>query len=192
MLTQGILQVVETIPSEYETLEFRFSKNQIVLHRFAKNFIVLIIKDDSRIDETFVDALQRLRAWTEQNPTITIEQFQALATAPLPKLKDLIEAFNQLSEFTKNYFGVAVITNYLKSSRPETEWMEQFQVNRSGQIALIGELSGLEQTVSAQEHELFRHWVAQYIRRCSQAVRDYAVLVEQSALTDTQKALLLP
>lgn len=192
LLSQGILQVVETIPSEYEMLEFRFSKNRIVLHRFAKNFIVLVIKDDSRIDETFVDAFQRLKTWIGQNPTIAIEQFQALPTAPLPKLKDLIEAFNQLSEFTKNYLGVAVIANYLKSSRPANEWMEQFQINRSGQIALIGERSGLEQTVSAQEQELFRHWVAQYIRRCSQAVRDYAALVEQNALTDTQKALLLP
>jgi hypothetical protein len=192
LLSQGILQVVETIPPEYEVLEFRFSKNQIVLHRFTKNLIVLVIKDDSRIDETFVNAFQRLRTWIEQNPTIALEQFQALPTAPLPNLKDLIEAFNQLSQFTTNYLGVAVITNYLKLSRPEIEWMEQFQVNRSGQIQLIGELSGLEQTVSVQEHELFRHWVAQFIRRCSQAVRDYAALVEQNALTDTQKALLLP
>ncbi|MBD1823362.1 hypothetical protein H6F51_12810 [Cyanobacteria bacterium FACHB-DQ100] len=41
-------------------------------------------------------------------------------------------------------------------------------------------------------HDWFRAWVAQFIRRCSQAVSDYAVLVEQHALTDTQKALLLP
>lgn len=192
LLSQGILQVVETIPLEYQTLEFRFAKNQIVLHRLSRNFIILVMKDDSRTDEKFVDAFQQLRSWIEQNPTGAIEQFQALSIAPLPTLKQLIEAFNQLNQFTTTYLGVAVITNYLKSSRPAVEWLEQFQVNRSGQITLIGEFSGLEQTVSVQEHEWFRHWVAQFIRRCSQAVRDYAALVEQDALTDTQKALLLP
>ncbi|MBE9009810.1 hypothetical protein IQ250_06290 [Pseudanabaenaceae cyanobacterium LEGE 13415] len=192
LLSQGILQVVETIPSEYETLEFRFSQNQIVLHRLSKDLIILVIKDDSRIDEKFGAAFQRLRSWIEGNQAIAIEQFQSLPAAPSPTLKEFIEAFNQLSQFTTNYLGVAVIVNYLKSSRPSVEWMEQFQVNRSGQIALIGELSGLEKAVSVQEQELFRQWVAQFIRRCSQAVRDYATFVEQSDLTHTQKALLLP
>ncbi|BAU13255.1 hypothetical protein LEP3755_37940 [Leptolyngbya sp. NIES-3755] len=192
LLSQGILQVVETIPSEYETLEFRFAKNQITLHRLSRNFIILVIKDESRLDGKFMGAFQSLRSWIEQDPKVAIEQFQTLPTAPLPTLKDLIEAFNQLNQFTTRYLGVAVITNYLKLSRPAVEWMEQFQVNRSGQIVLIGESSELGQAVSVQEHEWFRHWAAQFIRRCSQAVRDYAALVEQNALTDTQKALLLP
>ncbi|MGG6269787.1 hypothetical protein ACQ4M3_30510 [Leptolyngbya sp. AN03gr2] len=192
LLSQGILQVVETIPPEYETLEFRFAKNQIALHRLSRNFIILVIKDESQLDEKFTGAFQNLRSWIEQDPKTAIEQFQTLPTVPLPTLKDLIEAFNQLSQFTTRYLGIAVITNYLKSSRPAIEWMEQFQVNRSGQITLIGEPSELEQSVSVQEQEWFRHWVAQFIRRCSQAVRDYAALVEQNALTDTQKALLLP
>ncbi|MBW4441074.1 MAG: hypothetical protein KME10_07550 [Plectolyngbya sp. WJT66-NPBG17] len=192
LLSQGILQVVETIPPEYEVLEFRFAQNQIVLHRFAQNFVALVIKDDSRVNEQFAGAFQKLRAWIEANPTIALEQFQALPSAPSPKLKDLIDAFNQLNQFTTKYLGVAVITNYLKRSRPAMAWMEQFQITRSGQISFVGELSGLEQAVSAQEHEWFRSWVAQFIHRCSQAVRDYAVLVEQNALTDPQKALLLP
>ncbi len=192
LLSQGILQVVETIPAEYEALEFRFSQHQIVLHRLPRNLIVLIIKDNSRIDEQWLSASQALLSWIAANPTIAIEQFQSLPTAPLPKLKDLVDAFNQLSQFTTRYLGVAVITNYLKASCPAEEWFEQFQVARTGQIILIGELSGLEQSVSVQEHEWFRSWVAQFIRRCSQAVRGYAVLVEQNALTDTQKALLLP
>lgn len=190
-LSQGILQVVETIPPQYEALEFRFAKNQIVLHRLPQNLIVLVIKDAARIDQSFTSAFENLRSWIAQNPAIALEQLQALPIAPLPKLKELIEAFNQLSQFTKQYLGVAVVVNYLKSSRPDSEWIEQFQINRLGQVTAIGE-SSLEQALSTQEHELFRQWAAQFIRRCSQAVRDYATLVEQNALTDRQKALLLP
>ncbi|MBD2083252.1 hypothetical protein [Leptolyngbya sp. FACHB-17] len=82
--------------------------------------------------------------------------------------------------------------NYLKKTCSTRNGFEQFQVERSGQIRFVGESSRLEQAVSTQEHDWFRAWVAQFIRPCSQAVRDYAVLVEQHALTDTQKALLLP
>jgi len=64
-------------------------------------------------------------------------------------------------------------------------------VARSGQISFTGELSELEQAVGDQEYDWFRSWVAQFVRRCSQAVRDYVLLIEEQALTDTQKALFL-
>jgi hypothetical protein len=190
-LAQGILQVVETIPAEYETLEFHFAQHQIVLYRLSRDLIILVIKDHSQGNEKFLSAFQGLRSWVEANSAIAFEPFQA-STAPLPKLTDLIEALNHLSQFTTKYLGMAVIVNYLKSSRPTVEWMAQFQVSRSGQVSFVGELSKLEQAVSAQEHEWFRSWVDQFIRRCAHAVRDYAALVEQTALTDAQKDLLLP
>ena len=192
LLAQSILQVIETIPAEYEVLEFCFAENQIMLYRLPRKIIVLVIKNDSCVMEKFAEAFQVVRSWLEKNSATPFEPFQPLPTVQSPALKDLIDALNHLSQFTTNYLGVAVIVNYLKASCPTTEWMAQFQVARSGQVSFLGELSELEQAVSVQEHEWFRAWVEQFIRRCSHAVRNYAVLVEQKALTDTQKALLLP
>jgi len=191
-IAQGILQIVETIPGEYEMLEFRFTQNQILLYRLPLSLVVLVIRDSSGMDQAFADAFQTLRSWIEANSAIGFAPLQPLPTDNSPTLKDLLDALNHLSQFTTAYLGMAVIVNYLKASRPTGEWMERFQVSRSGQISDLGELSDLEQAVSVQQHEWFRAWVAQFIRRCSHAVRDYEVLIQQSALTDAQKALLLP
>lgn len=177
-LLQSLLQIVDTIPPEYEVLEFRFAEYEIALYRLQATSLVLVIKDHSLNSEQFISAFETLRSH--------------LISSPLLKLQALLDAMNHLSQFTTQYLGVSVITNYWKLSRPEGEWIQQFQVTRSGQINFLGESSALEQSVSAQELETIRDWVAHFIRRCSQAVRDYGALVEQHALTALQKALLLP
>lgn len=180
---KNLLQIVETIPPEYEVLEFRFTEYQIALSRLQPDLIVLAIKDSSLNSEQFISAFETLQSQITASQT-SIEL--------LPKLQELIDVINHLSQFTTQYLGVPVITNYWKSSRPEGEWLQQFQVARSGQITFIGESSALEKSVSDSELETIRDWVAHFIRRCSQAVRYYPALVEQHALTDLQKALLLP
>lgn len=190
-LSEGILQVVKTIPPEYEVLEFQCAQTQIVLHRLPQNMILLALKDPSCVTEQFTCAVEALRSRLAAD-TIAPESVEPLPDASRPALKDLLDSFNQLNQFTKQYLGVAVIVNYLKTTCPISDWAGQFQVERSGQIRFIGESSKLEQAVSAQQHDWFRHWVTQFIRRCSCAVRDFAVLVEQFALTDAQKALYCP
>jgi hypothetical protein len=180
---KNLLQIVETIPPEYEMLEFRFIEHQIALYRLQPDLIVLVIKDSSLNSEQFISAFEALRS------QVTISQ---TSVKLLPKLQEVIDVMDRLSHFTTQYLGVPVITNYWKSSRPEGEWLQKFQVARSGQIAFIGESSALEKSVSDLELEMIRDWVAHFIRRCSQAVRDYPALVEQHTVTDLQKALLLP
>ncbi|MBD1844631.1 hypothetical protein H6F89_14755 [Cyanobacteria bacterium FACHB-63] len=190
-LSEGILQVVETIPTEYEVLEFQCAQTQVVLCRLLQNMILLALKDQSCITEQFTHVVEALRSHIVVEP-IASESVDSLTDSSRPTRQDLLDAFNQLNQFTRQSLGVAVIVNYLKKTCPMRDGFEQFQVERSGQIRFVGESSTLEQAVSAQEYDWFRAWVAQFIRRCSQAVRNYAVLVEQHALTDTQKALLLP
>jgi hypothetical protein len=192
LLFQNVLQIVDTISPEYEVLSFQFEQNQIAIHRLQSNFIALVIKDDSLNPDQFISAFEQLKSSIAENPKAAIEEFQTLPAAPLPKLADLLDGMNQLAEFTSRFLGIAVITNYWKSSRPETEWMQQFQISRAGQVSFIGELSALEKSVTAEELDSIRDWVQRFITRCSQAVRNYKDLVEQQALTDLQKALLLP
>ncbi|MCU0551333.1 MAG: hypothetical protein MUC48_18450 [Leptolyngbya sp. Prado105] len=189
-LLQSVFRLVETIPAEYDRFEFHFAEHQIALHRLQSNRIVLVIKNNTLNSEQFISAFNALASEITANPKAAIEQFQPLP--PQPRLKDLLETMNDLSQFTTRFLGIAVITNYWKSSRPEHDWLQQFQVDRAGQISFLGESSMLEESVSAQQLEWIRDWGQCFIRRCSQAVRGYATLVEQQALTDLQKALLLP
>lgn len=115
------------------------------------------------------------------------------AIVPQPEaevsLKDLIGALNQLSQFTTQYLGTAVIVNYWKSTRPHVDWLEHFQIDRAAQFSYIG--GKTNQLVSAQEQQWLQEWVETFIKRCSQIIRDFPTIVTQKGLDDRQKALLL-
>ncbi len=120
------------------------------------------------------------------------------AVAPQPsaedtiELKELLAALNHLSEFTTQYLGTAVITNYWKSSRPDIDWLHNFQVDRSAHLVFASPISqSTNQPITAQQQEWTQEWVAAFIKRCSQVIRDFPSIVNQRALDDRQKKLLL-
>lgn len=111
----------------------------------------------------------------------------------LVELKELLAALNHLSQYTTQYLGTAVITNYWKSCRPDHEWLQNFQVDRSARIAFSSPIpQGGNQLVSEQQQQWIQEWVEAFIKRCSQVIRDFSAIVEQRALNERQKQLLLP
>ncbi|MBD2083251.1 hypothetical protein [Leptolyngbya sp. FACHB-17] len=58
LLAEGILQVVETIPTEYEVLEFQCAQTQVVLHRLPQDMILLVLKDQSYITDQFTHVVE--------------------------------------------------------------------------------------------------------------------------------------
>ncbi|MBI4782625.1 MAG: hypothetical protein HY785_15095 [Oscillatoriophycideae cyanobacterium NC_groundwater_1537_Pr4_S-0.65um_50_18] len=106
-------------------------------------------------------------------------------------LRDLLLALNHLSHFTKQYLGASVAAGNWKSSRPEAEWLNQFQIDRTAQIGFMGQMDG-QTLVSAEQHEWIQIWVAGFIDRCSKVIRNFPKTVRQKALNPQQKMLLLP
>lgn len=107
-------------------------------------------------------------------------------------LNDVLLALNHLSHFTTRYLGTQVIVNYWKSTRPPHPWLSHFQVDRSAQITFTSETGEeLQQPISPDQQQWVQEWVAAFIKRCSQIVRDFPDLIQQAALTDEQKSLLL-
>jgi hypothetical protein len=103
-------------------------------------------------------------------------------------LKDLVEALNHLSQFTTQYLGTHVVGNYWKATRPNHEWLASFQIDRSAKFSLAANLS---QVLTPQQHTWAREWVAAFIQRCTQVIRDFAHLVKHKALDLRQKEILL-
>jgi hypothetical protein len=117
---------------------------------------------------------------------------QPAVPSPGITLGDLLIALNTLSQVTTQYLGVHVVVNYWKSTRPSHEWLNQFQVERSGQFSLTPTASeSLQNLVSSQERLWIQEWVTAFITRCSQVIRDFSSLINQKVLTNEQKALLL-
>ena len=106
-------------------------------------------------------------------------------------LEEAIAALNQLSQFTTHYLGNHVIVNYWKSTRPQVDWLTGFQIDRSAQFSLSGtpHLS-LNSPLTREQQGWLQEWVAAFIKRCAQVIRNFPGLVDQKALNPAQKALL--
>ncbi|MCL6434633.1 MAG: hypothetical protein K6T90_10550 [Leptolyngbyaceae cyanobacterium HOT.MB2.61] len=120
----------------------------------------------------------------------------SLHSPPFPSssttLGDLLAALNHFSKFTTQYLGTHVIANYWKSTRPQSDWLNHFQIDRSAQFTFSGlSAQELQKPISPQEQQCIQEWVAIFTKRCSQVIRDFPNIVEQKALTEEQKALLL-
>lgn len=105
---------------------------------------------------------------------------------------DMLLALNSLSQFTTQFLGTPVIVNYWKSTRPDAEWLKGFEVSRSARIELSGSMAqGPTTALSPEQQQWIRDWVAAFIKRCSQVIRDFPTLIEHKALQEDQKKLLL-
>ena len=114
------------------------------------------------------------------------------ATDPID-LKELLLALNHLSQFTTQYLGTTVVNNYWKSSRPAIDWLNNFQIDRSAQINfLIALPSGSPNFITVKQHQYIQQWVSAFIERCAKVIRDFPLIIQQTALDDEQKRLLLP
>lgn len=122
--------------------------------------------------------------------------FPPVNPVPLPStevnLKELLASLNHLSQFTTRYLGPHVIVNYWKCTRPNHPWLLNFQIDRSGQFTFKGDLpQELQRSLNAEQHQWVQEWVTAFIQRSSKVIRNFSALIEQDALNEAQKRLLL-
>lgn len=115
--------------------------------------------------------------------------------APSPKpatLKDAIATLNHLSQFTTQYLGTHVIANYWKATRPQLDWLANIQIDRAAQFSFTGaSVQDMAAALTPQQQEWLQTWVAAFIKRCAQVIRDFPAIVQQDGLNAQQAALLL-
>jgi hypothetical protein len=126
------------------------------------------------------------------HPTEALLAASDSTTLELATLKEAIAALNHLSQFTTQYLGTHVITNYWKATRPQADWLANIQIDRSAQLSFTGSSPQATLTpLTPQEQQWLQAWVSAFTKRCAQVIRDFPTIVEQKALNDRQKALLL-
>ena len=106
-------------------------------------------------------------------------------------LDEFLHAISDLLHLSAEYLGKTMITSYWKSSRPPIEWLNHFDVNRSGQLTIAPDrqVQGT-QPLTPEQQQWLREWVNAFIQKCARIIRDFPKIVLYLELDKRQKNLL--
>lgn len=105
------------------------------------------------------------------------------------KIEDTVEALNQLNQFSSSYLGSILTSNAWQSNRPNFDWLDNFQINRSTKKFTFSGIAG--QTADAIQLQWMQEWVTAFIYQISQTIRDFATSVEQNKVGELPGGVLL-
>ncbi len=88
-LAEGVWQVLETIPDDFESFEFQFSGTQVYIHKLSQDQILLVLTHDNLIYPDYFDAFSRLRGAFNEDSSATMDAFQRLLGARNTKVTPL-------------------------------------------------------------------------------------------------------
>lgn len=94
-------------------------------------------------------------------------------------IRELLETLNYMSKCANSYLGVKISVKYLESSRPNCDWLNNFEINNSGTISFTG--SG-KQAVTQMQLKWYQQWIREYVTLCSQIIKGFSNLVEKQPL----------
>jgi hypothetical protein len=97
----------------------------------------------------------------------------AMVSASPTTIEDLLKTLNSFSQRSKKYLGGTLTVNYLKSCRPDFEWLKKFQIHNADQITYEGELT---EAISDLQVEWFQAWMNRFVERCAQIIKDFSLL----------------
>ena len=89
-------------------------------------------------------------------------------------LEQLLAQFNHLCECSNNYLGTKMTSKFLHSSRPEFDWLNKFEINKSNQITFSGILTD---SFSHNQLRWFQKWMQSFIQFCSQIITNFPQLI---------------
>lgn len=89
-------------------------------------------------------------------------------------LDSLITRFNSICKSSNRYLGNTITTKFLQSSRPNFDYLNQFEINRSNQIVFKGNSFAM---VNPQLHYYFDIWMNSFIDSCSKIVKNFNKII---------------
>lgn len=104
------------------------------------------------------------------------------------KIEDLIIALNQLSKLSNNLLGATLTLKNWQSTRPNFDWLDNFQINRSTEMTFSGVVT---ESVTAFQLQWIQEWVTAFINQGSQFIRDFSTIIEQKRIGELQGGILL-
>lgn len=93
------------------------------------------------------------------------------------KIENLLIQFNQVCNCSNKYLGNKITAKYFDDSRPDFDWLHNFQLNKSNQIIFEGFASGMADSVSSLQLLWFQKWIKDFIKLCSKTIKHFPQLI---------------
>lgn len=202
-LTEGLFQVLETMPPGLDYFDFQFAEQRVFVYPLGPEWALLVAVNDELVMPVYTLAVNRLRAELQQDTPKGLATFRlftsqaeagrnatqpssAPTAGPRMEMDVFVQSLNRLCQITTGYLGKAVIVNYWKAARQEVverqgskaEWLNQFEIERSGQIHYRGSLKELDES----QQRVLRDWVLAFFRRCEEVIHDFRNLIKSTEL----------
>ncbi|MGQ9838712.1 MAG: hypothetical protein ACUVRV_12320 [Cyanobacteriota bacterium] len=203
-LTEGLFQVLETMPEGFDYFDFQFAEQRVFVYPLGAEWVLLVAVNDDLVMPAYTLAVNRLRSDLQRDTqkglatlrllTSQLEQAtqnmtqpsSAVAAGRRMQMDTFMQSLNRLCQITTGYLGKAVIVNYWKAARQEVlqqqgsdaELLNQFEIERSGQIRYNGPLKELDES----HQRVLRDWVLAFFRRCEEVIHDFRNLIKSAEL----------
>ncbi len=215
-LAQGIQQVVETTPADFDTFAFRFSAQIIYIYKLDQGVILMVMTSDQLSLQEYRPAVEQLKITLAEDLHNVVPTFRLLAgcvtlspshpltsddsPSPAPSndlpaseqdgvsCQEVIGALNHLSDAAAKILGKTIVTNGWKSSCPDSAWLKQFEVQTSAHFAFSGPMSA---PLTPDQEQQVKDWVDAFIGRCGRTFRNFQSTVVETSLTPEEKIILL-
>ncbi|WP_416675899.1 hypothetical protein [Egbenema bharatensis] len=79
VLAQGIQQVIDTTPADFDFFEFQFSGHRVYIYKLHHGLILLVLTLDTLSHPAYAEVIEHLKAELQQDVTNTIATFRLLA-----------------------------------------------------------------------------------------------------------------
>lgn len=186
-ITQDTLQIVSNKSEEFDLFEFPLFNYYAYVYKLNHN-IHLLVLTYAIVTKQLKDTLQKDIETAISNFNVLTQKISQFTIEIKVTAEELLNALNQLSKFISKYIGFKITANYLELTCPQFEWLNNFQINHSAKITFS---SMGTKPISALQHQWVKQWVAAFIKRCTQFLKDLPTLIEQKALDESQKEILL-
>jgi CheY-like chemotaxis protein len=117
------------------------------------------------------------------NPTLASLPFISSASLTYDRA---ITMLNEITEFSKKYFGEMVLGNYwkkaYKSSVAEHPWLSCWLIEYNGAISYFSEDIPQEQ-LTDEQYQSLKLWVSGFLKECDRIIGDYTELLQQKGLS---------
>lgn len=172
---QNILQIITKIPKGFESFEFRFVDYYayayelnfnltllVLTHTDLATFIARKVLTFKQVETTLLEDFNQLLTTFEVLTTNFQPRKVAIETEALfckgnnsvnnPEItiKELLKALNNLSEFSSNYMGAKLTAKNWHLTRPNFEWLDDFQIDQSAKIEFLNTIA---EPISTLQHQ---------------------------------------